>query len=218
MCSRRSSGQTRTGRIWPHSRPTPRGGQAKIRLAAPALVRRAAGLDAGLEATGEQGHLPAHLLLGFAQGAGETVERFFHTRARLRDLLRRLAPRLGAEEPPTEAVHRVLQARLRPPHLPAPRLPHAVPLPPRAAPLGRSARGRVAPLVRPLGLVLRGRGLVPVRWGAPRGGPLGVALAGGMGLGVAGLRGWPPLQGAVVGIVRSVASTMVLARLLMDRG
>jgi CPA2 family monovalent cation:H+ antiporter-2 len=39
-----------------------------------------------------------------------------------------------------------------------------------------------------------------------------------MGLGVPALLGWPLLQGAIVGIVISVASTMVLARLLMDRG
>ena len=37
-------------------------------------------------------------------------------------------------------------------------------------------------------------------------------------LGVGAVLGWPPLQGAIVGIVISVASTMVLARLLMDRG
>src|SRR6185295_1135553 len=37
-----------------------------------------------------------------------------------------------------------------------------------------------------------------------------------MGAGLA--LGWPPLQGAVIGIVISVASTMVLAQLLLDRG
>ncbi len=39
-----------------------------------------------------------------------------------------------------------------------------------------------------------------------------------MSLGVGLLLGWPPLQGIVIGIVISVASTMVLARLLLDRG
>jgi monovalent cation:H+ antiporter-2, CPA2 family len=60
--------------------------------------------------------------------------------------------------------------------------------------------------------------LLRVKWVALIGGPLGIALSAGLGLGVGTLLGWPPLQGAVVGIVVSVASTMVLARLLMDQG
>src|SRR6266850_1970362 len=39
-----------------------------------------------------------------------------------------------------------------------------------------------------------------------------------LGLGVGGVLSWPPVQGLVIGLVVSVASTMVLARLLMDRG
>ncbi|HXA98521.1 MAG TPA: cation:proton antiporter [Candidatus Dormibacteraeota bacterium] len=62
------------------------------------------------------------------------------------------------------------------------------------------------------------RDLLRVKWVALLGGPLGIVLSVGLGLGVGTLLGWPPLQGAIVGIVVSVASTMVLARLLMDRG
>jgi len=50
------------------------------------------------------------------------------------------------------------------------------------------------------------------------GGPIGIVLCVLIGLGAGALLGWPPLQGAVVGVVVSVASTMVLARLLLDRG
>ena len=62
------------------------------------------------------------------------------------------------------------------------------------------------------------RDLLRVKWVALLGGPLGILLSVALGLGVALLLGWPLLQGAIVGIVISVASTMVLARLLMDRG
>ncbi|MFI5377059.1 MAG: cation:proton antiporter, partial [Candidatus Rokuibacteriota bacterium] len=62
------------------------------------------------------------------------------------------------------------------------------------------------------------RDLLRVKWVALLGGPLGILLSVSLGLGVAFLLGWPLLQGAIVGIVISVASTMVLARLLMDRG
>src|SRR5258707_2062249 len=60
--------------------------------------------------------------------------------------------------------------------------------------------------------------LLRVKWIAVIGGPLGIALSALLGLGVGALLGWPPLQGIVIGIVVSVASTMVLARLLIDRG
>lgn len=62
------------------------------------------------------------------------------------------------------------------------------------------------------------RDLLRVKWVALLGGPLGILLSVALGLGVAIPLGWPLLQGAIVGIVISVASTMVLARLLMDRG
>jgi CPA2 family monovalent cation:H+ antiporter-2 len=60
--------------------------------------------------------------------------------------------------------------------------------------------------------------LLRVKWVAILGGPLGILLSTALGIGVASLIGWPLLQGAVIGIVVSVASTMVLARLLIDRG
>jgi CPA2 family monovalent cation:H+ antiporter-2 len=60
--------------------------------------------------------------------------------------------------------------------------------------------------------------LLRVKWVALLGGPLGVGLSAVLGTGVGALLGWPLLQGVVVGFVVSVASTMVLARLLIDRG
>src|SRR5882724_5622536 len=50
------------------------------------------------------------------------------------------------------------------------------------------------------------------------GGPLGILLTAALGAGAGGVLGWPPGQGLAVGLVISVASTMVLVRLLMDRG
>jgi CPA2 family monovalent cation:H+ antiporter-2 len=60
--------------------------------------------------------------------------------------------------------------------------------------------------------------LVHVRWVAFLGGPIGIALCVALGVGVGALLGWSVLQGAVVGMIISVASTMVLTRLLLDRG
>jgi len=60
--------------------------------------------------------------------------------------------------------------------------------------------------------------LLRVRWVALLGGPLGIVLSGLLGVGLGRLLGWPPVQGLVIGLIVSVASTMVLARLLMDRG
>src|SRR5919197_1042784 len=50
------------------------------------------------------------------------------------------------------------------------------------------------------------------------GGPLGIVLTAALGAGAGVVLGWPPLQGLTIGLVISVASTMVLVRLLMDRG
>jgi K+:H+ antiporter len=60
--------------------------------------------------------------------------------------------------------------------------------------------------------------LLRVKWVALLGGQLGILLSVVLGLGAAWLMGWPLQQGAVIGVVVSVASTMVLARLLIDQG
>ncbi len=60
--------------------------------------------------------------------------------------------------------------------------------------------------------------LLGVRWVALVGGPLGILLSMGLGAVVGSLIGWSILQGLVIGAVVSVASTMVLARLLLDQG
>ena len=69
-----------------------------------------------------------------------------------------------------------------------------------------------------IGLEFSLRALLQVRWVAFLGGPLGILISIGLGLAVGWTFGWPPSQGLVVGIVISVASTMVMARLLIDRG
>lgn len=60
--------------------------------------------------------------------------------------------------------------------------------------------------------------LLRVKWVALAGAPLGISLCIGMGTGVGLLLGWPLVQGFAVGSIICVASTMVLLRLLMDRG
>jgi CPA2 family monovalent cation:H+ antiporter-2 len=60
--------------------------------------------------------------------------------------------------------------------------------------------------------------LAEVKWVALIGGPLGVALMATLGAGVGALLGWCARTGMVVGMIVSVASTMVLSRLLIDRG
>jgi CPA2 family monovalent cation:H+ antiporter-2 len=62
------------------------------------------------------------------------------------------------------------------------------------------------------------RDLLRVKWIAIAGAPLGILLMTAVGVGARGVLGWTVLQGAVIGMVISVASTMVLARLLIDRG
>ena len=60
--------------------------------------------------------------------------------------------------------------------------------------------------------------LLRVKWVALIGAPIGISLSIGLGVAVGILLGWPLLQGVAVGCIISVASTMVLMRLLMDRG
>jgi monovalent cation:H+ antiporter-2, CPA2 family len=60
--------------------------------------------------------------------------------------------------------------------------------------------------------------LLKVKWVALLGAPFGILVSVGLAVGVGGLLGWPLLQGIAVGCIISVASTMVMMRLLMDRG
>ncbi len=60
--------------------------------------------------------------------------------------------------------------------------------------------------------------LLRVKWVALIGAPIGISLSIALGIGVGLLFGWPLAQGVAIGSIISVASTMVLMRLLMDRG
>lgn len=60
--------------------------------------------------------------------------------------------------------------------------------------------------------------LLRVKWVALVGAPLGIVLSVAFGVGVGELVGWPLLQGIAVGSIICVASTMVMLRLLIDRG
>src|SRR5712664_2425302 len=82
----------------------------------------------------------------------------------------------------------------------------------------RFAEIGVVLLMFSLGIEFSLKDLMGVKWIAVIGGPLGIVLSIGLGLATATVLGWSSLQGAVVGMVVSVASTMVLARLLLDRG
>ena len=73
-------------------------------------------------------------------------------------------------------------------------------------------------LMYSIGLEFSLRDLLRVRWVAILGGPLGMLLSVALSVATGALLGWPVRQSLVVGMVVSVASTMVLARLLMDRG
>src|SRR5579862_2649506 len=57
--------------------------------------------------------------------------------------------------------------------------------------------------------------LLRVKWVALVGAPIGILLSIGLGIGVGMLLGWPVSQRIAVGCIISVASTMVLMRLLM---
>ena len=60
--------------------------------------------------------------------------------------------------------------------------------------------------------------LLKVKWVALAGAPLGILLSIALGAGAGALLGWPWMQGIAIGCIISVASTMVLMRMLMDRG
>src|SRR5467141_35041 len=60
--------------------------------------------------------------------------------------------------------------------------------------------------------------LLRVKWVALAGAPLGILLSIGLGAGAGMLMGWPFREGIAGGRILCVGSTMVLMRLLMDRG
>lgn len=69
-----------------------------------------------------------------------------------------------------------------------------------------------------VGLEFSLKELLKSRFVAFIGGPLGIVISIFLGLGAGHLLGWSPAQGVVLGAVISVASTMVLTRLLIDQG
>lgn len=69
-----------------------------------------------------------------------------------------------------------------------------------------------------IGIEFSLKDLLRVKWVALLGAPLGILLTIALALGMGAALGWPPFQSAVIGMVVSVASTMVLAQLLLDRG
>src|SRR5258705_1348940 len=73
-------------------------------------------------------------------------------------------------------------------------------------------------LMYSIGIEFSPRDLLRVKWVAVIGGTIGVCLAMAIGIGVGWLMGWSGAQGAAVGAVVSVASTMGLSRVLIDRG
>lgn len=69
-----------------------------------------------------------------------------------------------------------------------------------------------------IGLEFSVKDLMRVKWVAVVGGLLGILLSIGTAVVLGGLIGWPATQSIVIGAVTSIASTMVLVRLLVDRG
>jgi CPA2 family monovalent cation:H+ antiporter-2 len=69
-----------------------------------------------------------------------------------------------------------------------------------------------------IGLEFSVKDLMRVKWVALVGAPLGILLSIGLANIVGILIGWSTIQSIVIGAVTSMASTMVLARLLVDRG
>jgi CPA2 family monovalent cation:H+ antiporter-2 len=69
-----------------------------------------------------------------------------------------------------------------------------------------------------IGLEFSVKDLMRVKWVALAGGPLGILMAIGLAVVTGSLIGWSTTQSIVVGAVISIASTMVLARMLVDRG
>src|SRR5262245_10846427 len=74
----------------------------------------------------------------------------------------------------------------------------------------------VSLLMFSIGIELSLRDLLRVKWVAIVCGPLGMLLSITLAAAVGAWLGWPATQAIVVGMIVSVASTMVMARLLMD--
>ena len=73
-------------------------------------------------------------------------------------------------------------------------------------------------LMYSIGIEFSLKDLLQVKWVSLIGGLLGILAIIALGMAVGTLMGWPLTQSIVVGAVISLASTMVLSRLLMDRG
>jgi CPA2 family monovalent cation:H+ antiporter-2 len=73
-------------------------------------------------------------------------------------------------------------------------------------------------LMYSIGIEFSPRDLLEVKWIGLFGGPLGILLSIALGVGVGQLFGWDIARGVTIGATISVASTMVLSRLLIDRG
>jgi monovalent cation:H+ antiporter-2, CPA2 family len=73
-------------------------------------------------------------------------------------------------------------------------------------------------LMYSIGIEFSPKHLLPVRWVATVGGLLGIIAILALGVGVGSLMNWPWTQSIAVGAAVSLASTMVLSRLLLDRG
>jgi CPA2 family monovalent cation:H+ antiporter-2 len=69
-----------------------------------------------------------------------------------------------------------------------------------------------------IGIEFHVKDLLKVKWVAIFGGTIGILGSMFLGVAIGHLLGWSPTQGLVIGAVISVASTMVLARFLLDRG
>ncbi|HET7058757.1 MAG TPA: cation:proton antiporter [Nitrospiraceae bacterium] len=69
-----------------------------------------------------------------------------------------------------------------------------------------------------IGIEFSLKDLMQVKWVGLVGGPLGIMLSIGLAVAIGNVAGWNSIQSIVIGAVISMASTMVLARLLMDRG
>jgi CPA2 family monovalent cation:H+ antiporter-2 len=69
-----------------------------------------------------------------------------------------------------------------------------------------------------IGIEFSVKDLLRVKWVALAGGPLGILMSIGLTVAVGSVVGWSITKSIVIGAVISMASTMVLARLLLDRG